>query len=465
MSRQRTRTTQQHRQQQISQQQIQLMELLRLSNSEIESRMESELSENPALEEEEEELDHREEESTNMLSSYRSAFSTSVVRDSEENSFEHRVPALPSLHEQLSRQLSFLSLSVRAQKIGEQIIGSLDEDGYLRRELIAIVIDLRKSGLDVEIHEIESTLQKIQTFDPPGIAARNLQECLLLQLAQLPKQQIVKDARTVLEKYYELFKKKHFSQIAKRLRLSEEDMKTILRLIMRLNPKPGEASTSSQPTALTQLPDFVLRRLGGCLEVQLQHPPIQRIRISRSYLQLLHRLQDQKRKDPRSQETITFIQKRIDTANWFIEALRQREQTLLGTARIIVERQAHFLQSGDPMCLKPLILKDVAEKVNVDVSTVSRIVNNKRIQTLFGVFSLRYFFTQAVSTSEDNQISNRALKALITQLIDQEDKKRPLSDDALHKILKEKGFSIARRTVAKYREQLHIPVARLRKIW
>ena len=330
------------------------MELLRLSGSELESRIESELSENSALEEEEE-LDHREEESMNMLPSYRSNFSTSVVRDSEENSFEHRVPALPSLHEKLSMQLSFLSLSARLQKIGEQIIGSLDEDGYLRRELIAVAIDLRKVGLEVEIKEIEDTLQKIQTFEPPGIAARDLQECLLLQIAQLPEQQIAKDARTVLEKYYELFKKKHFSKIAKQLHRSEKDMQSILRLIVRLNPKPGEASTSSQPTVLTQLPDFVVRRLGSKLEAHLQHSPLQRVRISQSYLQLLHRLQDQKKKDPRSQETITFIQKRIDAANWFIQALRQREQTLLGnstsncraTEKISTIRRSYTLKTSN----------------------------------------------------------------------------------------------------------------------
>ena len=465
MPRSRTQIAQQQRHQQISQQQIRLLELLQLSGAELESRIESELAENPTLEENEEVPEEGEEENTELLSYYRGTSSISSDRESKESSLEQRMSAFPSLQEQLRRQIGFLSLSAREKKIGEQIIGSLDEDGYLRRELFAVAVDLRKIGLEVSISEIEDALQKVQTCEPAGIAARDLRECLLLQLVQLPEQKAVKDACLVLEKYYEDFTKKHFSQVAKRLKLSKEDMQAALRLILRLNPKPGETNTSSQPALETQLPDFVLRISAKKIEVQLQHPPLQRVRISRAYLQLLQHLQKRKKKDSRSQETITFIQKRVSTAKWFLQALQQREQTLLHTARIIVEHQLRFLQSGDPVKLRPLILKDVAQKVGMDVSTISRIVNNKCIQTPFGLFPLRYFFTQGVAVSEDKQISSRALKTMISQLIDNEDKQRPLPDATLQQLLKEKGLLIARRTVAKYREQLHIPVARLRKTW
>ena len=299
------------------------------------------------------------------------------------------------MQEQLHSQLGFLGLSSREQLIGEQLIGSLDETGYLRRELAAIALDLRKMGLEAEVTEIKAVLKKVHTLEPAGIGARDLRECLLLQLNQQADQKNAATARRVLEERYEDFTKKHFSKIAKRLRLSEEEMQAALELIRHLNPKPGEAATSNQAATNTQLPDFLLQGGGEQLDVQLQQQPWQHLRINRRYLQLQEQLQP--KKDPRSQETRSFIQKHIDNAKGFMQALRQREQTLLGTARVIVARQVRFLRSGDPMQLQPLRLKDVAAKVGVDVSTISRIVNNKRIQTSFGVFALRYFFTQRVN--------------------------------------------------------------------
>ena len=466
MSGSKIQTTQQI-QQQISSQQIQFLELLQLSAHEIERRIENEMEENPVLEEDiptEEptvELNKLLAESNHYGHSPTSQQSSSQVADT----YAHQIASTQSLSEHLLTQLGFLSLPAPQQRIAEQLIGSLEEDGYLRRPLLSIAHDLRKTGLQVEIKEIENVLHQVQRLDPAGIAARTLQECLLIQLVQLPLQPTQEQSIRIIRDHYKAFTKKHFKQIAQRLHLPEKDAKESLQLIMRLDPKPGAYSTASSELPIYYPPDFILRQQGKKLEVHLRQISSKRLRASHYYIQMLRRMQKEKNTNSRTLETIRFIKRKAESAKWFIQALHQREQTLLGTARMVIERQADFLSSGDTMKLKPLILLQVAENLKVDVSTISRIVNNKRIQTPFGIFTLRYFFSQAISTDQKQLVSNRAIKALLQQLIDSEDKRRPLVDEALHRILKEKGYTIARRTVAKYRELLQIPPARLRKEW
>ena len=435
------------------------MELLQLSNGELEERVKSELEENPALAEEE-----PSQVATEMTPEYRgyeqiTPFS-SAISDKETHVASHQ-----SLQEQLHAQLGFLALAPNQVQIGQQIIGSLDADGYLRRPFGSISIDLRKTGLQVAISEIATVLNKIQSFDPPGIAARDLQECLLLQLAQQPAHPHVGIAQDILAHHYENFTKKHFTQIAHKLKRTEEEIREGLRVIQRLNPKPGNSMGTNQPAAVQQLPDFILHEKNNTLSVQLQYPSVRNIHVSSTYTKLLQGLQSAQAKKTHHKETIVFIQKKIEAARSFLQALHQRKETLLSTARMIVKKQRAFMHSGDPMHLKPLVLKNVAQQLQVDISTISRIVNNKRIQTPFGIFSLRYFFSQSISKTGAEQVSNRVVKTLLQQIVENEDKKQPLSDENLQGRLQRRGYTVARRTVTKYREQLHIPVARMRKSW
>lgn len=461
-----TKTTQQLRQQQISKQQIRFSALLQLSGTELSHHIEAELEENPALEEDvssPEEDPKTTQDPSFEYSSYKRSFSSQDV--AKDSASELQIAAPESLQQHLRTQLGFLSLPVMKQKIGEQLIGSLDADGYLRRPLVAIANDLHKTGLRVQISDIEAMLSQIQAFDPPGIAARNLKECLLLQVTQLPQNPATKHATDILQQHYEAFTKKHFTKITQKLTLSEKKINEALQLILHLNPKPGEVTPTHTPTSFYPLPDFILHKQGKSLEVQLHQPPVQHLRISQKYTQMLQHMQQQNKKDPNHQETLAFIQKKIEAAKWFLQALVQREHTLFSTARIIIKKQAAFFESGDPIQLRPLILKQIAEEVGVDASTISRIVNKKHIQTPFGMFSLRYFFTQGVPTVDKEPVSSRAIKEVLQQLISQEDKQNTLSDEALQHALKAQGYVIARRTVTKYREQLQIPIARLRKAW
>ena len=458
MSKSKVRIDQHLRQHQVSEQQIRLLDMLRLSGTELADKIDSEIEENPALEEEvsqEEVIEQLDDRSTSH-----SAFSYS---DTERTFDLNRIASHQSAQEQLRNQLGFLSLPGIEQHIGEQIIGNLDGDGYLRRPLEAVVNDLQKVAIQVDVAKVEAVLSKIQRLEPGGIAARNLQECLLLQLEQIDEAEPVIIARRVVSDYYEALSKRHFAQITHKLSCSEAMMKDALRLISRLNPKPGGAVAGNEHVIRRQLPDFIVTIENDQVMVHLQNQPLKKMHVSRSYLNMLRAVQT--KKDVRNQETLAFIQQKIASAKWFKQAIFQREQTLLSTARIIVQKQMPFFLSGDPMKLAPLVLQDVATPLGVGVSTVSRIVNNKRIETAFGVFLLRYFFAQGIPKQDKAQVSSRSVKTLLEQFIQKEDKKHPFSDERLQSMLKEKGFVIARRTVAKYRELLRLPVARLRKAW
>lgn len=370
-----------------------------------------------------------------------------------------------SLAENLLVQLSYIPLSETQQKIGEQLIGSIDADGYIRRPLTSIADDLAfKQNINVEDDDVEEVLSMIQQFDPAGIAARNLQECLLLQLdRRSDNYEVASLAIRVIEDCFEEFTRKHYDKIMRRLDLEDiEELKAAIKMITHLNPKPGEANGTEAKSQYV-IPDFVVTENNGELEISLDGRNEPQLRVSRQYTELFDTYDKSDKKNKSIRETVTFVKQKLDAARWFIDAIRQRQQTLLFTMHAIAEKQRDFLLEGDEAKLKPMILKDIAEVIGMDISTVSRVVNSKYVQTDFGVFPLKYFFSEGIATDSGEDVSSREVKQILRTFIEAEDKRKPLSDEKLEELLNQKGYEIARRTVAKYREQLNIPVARLRK--
>jgi RNA polymerase sigma-54 factor len=470
-------------QQKLSPQQIQFIKLLQVPTAELETRIEQELESNPALEEgadePEEETPPQEEMQETAAADdeidikdylpdddYTSYKTRSESSDDEEDR-EIPIPTASSLHEQLLTQLGFLKLDDRLTEIGKQLIGSIEGDGYIRRDLDAIVNDLAFSqNIETTREEVEGLLKKIQTFDPPGIAARNLQECLQLQLERMDDGQdaAVIVARRVVTECYDEFTRKHYPKIVKKLGLDDEEfVKDALELIVKLNPKPGSGGSVGVVKNLYVIPDFILTNNNGKLELSLNSRNAPELRISRSYTEMFKAYDKSDKKDKKLKEAVSFVKQKLDAAKWFIDAIKQRQQTLLRTMRAIVDFQYDYFQEGDETKLKPMILKDIATRINMDISTVSRVASSKAVQTDFGIFPLKYFFSEGIATDSGEEVSSREVKQIIKDLIDGEEGAKPYSDDKLEKILNEKGYNIARRTVAKYREQLNIPVARLRK--
>ncbi|GAB2496451.1 RNA polymerase factor sigma-54 [Algoriphagus taiwanensis] len=472
--------------QKLSPQQIQFIKLLQVPTAELDARIEEELEINPALEEGKD----KEQEQT-QEDDYEDSYEDDLGRDdhelnlddylddeysgykmqgdgnynSDEDDREIPISSQASLHEQLISQLNFLKLDERQKIIGQQLIGSIENDGYIRRDLEAIINDLAfGQNIETDLDELEEILRKIQTFDPAGIAARNLQECLLIQLERKehPDDPDVQHALLIIHDCFDEFTKKHYSKIQKRLDLSEDEIKEAVNLITRLNPKPGGISDGLVRTQYI-IPDFILTNNSGKLEVSLNSRNAPELRISRSYAEMFDAYDKSDKKDKKLKETVTFVKQKLDSAKWFIDAIKQRQNTLLRTMEAILKYQYEFFLDGDETNLRPMILKDIAEKIDMDISTVSRVANSKSIQTEFGVYPLKYFFSEGISTDSGEDVSNREVKSVLQGMVDAEDKKKPLSDDKLVKMLNKKGYNIARRTVAKYREQLQIPVARLRK--
>lgn len=473
-------------QQKLSPQQIQFIKLLQVPTAELESRIEQELEANPALEEgPEEEESERFDNEENFSESSESGSEEIDIKDylrdddyagykmysdgggDEEEDREMPIPMSSTLHEQLLTQLGYLGLDDRQYAIGKQLIGSIEADGYIRRDLEAIVNDLAFSqGIETTVEEVESILKKIQTFDPPGIAARNLQECLLLQLDRMDngRDVDVAVAKQIIRDSFEEFTKKHYHKILKKLGTEDEEfVRDAIALIVKLNPKPGGSVSSGMAKNQYVIPDFIITNNNGRLEVSLNSRNAPELRISRSYAEMFKAYDKSNKKDKKLKEAVTFVKQKLDSAKWFIDAIKQRQQTLLKTMRAIVEFQYDFFLEGDETKLKPMILKDIANKIGMDISTVSRVVSSKTVQTDFGIYPLKYFFSEGISTDSGEEVSSREVKQIIRELIENEDKRKPMSDDKIEKILNEKGYNIARRTVAKYREQLNIPVARLRK--
>ncbi|HEY1040920.1 MAG TPA: RNA polymerase factor sigma-54 [Bacteroidia bacterium] len=487
-------------QQKLSPQQIQLMKLLQLPAIALEQRIKEELEANPALEEGEEEVEDEiqdEEEFEDDLDDNTEETDNSIDNDEpveaermdDEVSFEDYMDEVevaeykyeinnngkdndrkeipvsvgPGFHDVLEEQLGLRDLSDHEYRIGLYLIGCIDEDGYLRRDLDSIVDDIAFSqNINTDAAELEKVLKVIQSFDPAGVGARNLQECLLLQLERKnPRTREVHFAIDVVKHYMDEFSKKHYEKIAKNIEIDdEEEFRDIINEITHLNPKPGGASAHSS-VAGDVVPDFVINNADGKLELSLNQRTMPELKLSKDYLEML--TEYSKNKDRSSKEATTFVKSKIESAQWFIDALMQRQQTLLVTMNAIMKYQEEYFLTGDETKLRPMILKDIAESIGLDISTVSRVANSKYVTTPFGNFLLKSFFSESLSTDSGEEVSTREVKKILKDCIEAENKKKPLTDDALMTILKEKGYNIARRTIAKYREQLDIPVARLRK--
>jgi RNA polymerase sigma-54 factor len=486
--------------QRLSPQQIQLMKLLQVPSAQIEQRIKEELEENPALEMnvelldvesdksvdeytddlvneniEEEEVPVDEFEFSNEdLNEYN--FDDDDVADYKtkddyypefDNDKVVPIKAEWSLNEILMDQISMLQLNEQDVKIAEQIIGSLEDDGYLRRSLHSIADDLAfKQSILVDEKQIDVVLKKIQQFDPAGIAARDLQECLLLQLNRKQEEQFEekrKLAIQVLDKYYDEFIKKHYDKIQKGLHLSDDALKQVLHQIVSLNPKPGAESAFTNNPEQYIVPDFTVQLVNNKPELSLNSRNAPPLIVSDDYKLMLKEYEHSKKQDKAQKEAILFIKQKIDSAKWFIDMIKQRQQTLLLTMNAIMQHQESFFLSGEATMLRPMILKDIAEKTGLDVSTVSRVANSKYVQTDFGTYLLKYFFSESLTTDTGEEVSTKEVKAILKDIIEAEDKQKPFSDDELTEMLQEKGYNIARRTVAKYRELLNLPVARLRK--
>ncbi len=472
--------------QKLSPQQIQFIKLLQVPTAELDTRVEEELEINPALEEGREEIEVN-QEADEFDDAEPNATEDLNVEDylgddefsgykmqgdgnySEEDDKEIPVAMQASLNDQLEAQLGFLGLDERQHTIALQLIGSIESDGYIRRELDAIVNDLAFSqNIETDLDELEDLLSQIQQFDPPGITARDLKECLLIQLerklADLETDITIETAIRIIESCFDEFTKKHYEKITKKLGIEGEDelLKEAVTAITKLNPKPGGISGGLVKTQYL-IPDFILANKNGELDLTLNSRNAPELRVSQSYSDMFSAYDKSDKKDKKLKETVSFVKQKLDSAKWFIDAIKQRQNTLLRTMESIIKYQFEFFQEGDETKLRPMILKDIANEINMDISTVSRVANSKSVQTDFGIYPLKYFFSEGISTASGEDVSSREVKNVLAQLINAENKKKPLSDDKLEKSLKAKGYNIARRTVAKYREQLNIPVARLRK--
>jgi RNA polymerase sigma-54 factor len=488
--------------QKLSPQQIQLMKLLQVPTMNLEQRIQEELEANPALEQNDPDEYAGESASEDDFSAdegaAKDAFEMEEYWDSyvedDPNSYKTQgdsyapeedktvpVAVERSFHDYLEEQLSLADLAdERERAIALQIIGSIDDDGYLRRELASIMDDLLFSqNIDTNEQEILAILKKIQRFDPPGVGARNLQECLIIQLTLLREQAEQKENRSIgelfilniairiVKKYFDEFTKKHFEKLEKQLDVPEEDLKEAMDEILKLNPKPASAYTGSNSNAQNYVvPDFIIVNRDGELELTLNARNAPELRVSDQYRDMLKDYAKKARGNragKQEREAALFIKSKIDSAKWFIDAIRQRQETMYKSMYAILQYQYDYFLTGDPKKLRPMILKDVADLTGLDISTVSRVANSKFVQTEFGTKRLKDFFSEGMQTQEGEEVSTLEVKKILSELIAAENKRKPLSDDKLTDLLTEKGYHIARRTVAKYREQLNIPVARLRK--
>ena len=460
--------------QKLSPQQIQLMKLIQLTTAELEQKVKNEIEENPALEHGSESLDtdsndfdsEIQSEDVNVddyLSDENDDFSQNFYSTNEENN-NFQTKSSPSFHQYLDNQSRNLILNDKEKPLCEFLIGSIDESGYLRREVDDIIDDLAfTQNIITTKDDVISVLKKIQDLDPPGVGARSLQECLLIQLNKKTNQkESVLNSIKIIETEFELFSKKKFSKLSEKLNLSDIDLKESIDEISKLNPKPG-GSISSEFSNNTIIPDFILKIEEGELIVELNKRNSPELRLSNSYKNILEGYKNDPNKSKSQNQAMQFLKQKLDSAKWFIEAVEQRYQTLFQTVDAIVTFQNDYFLSGEESDLKPMILKDIAEKINMDISTISRVANSKYIDTPYGIKLLKSYFSEGMKNKDGEDISTIEIKKTLRQIIDDEDKAKPLSDIELSKGLSEKGYKVARRTVSKYREQLDLPVARLRK--
>jgi RNA polymerase sigma-54 factor len=483
--------------QKLSPQQIQLMKLLQVPTVNLEERIKEEMEENPALEhgteDEHDEFDLSDNDTSEPESDIEDVELSSDTaekvdlddflrhEDDEGGGYDYGddyygsgdnervgspVRVESNFHDHLLDQLGMLELDDRRQTIAEQIIGSIDEDGYLRREVTALVDDLAFGrNIHTSPEEVTDLIQRIQLqFDPPGVCAWTLQECLLLQLKRItPVTDTVKNAIQVIDTYFNEFIKKHYDKIQRQLGLNDDKFREVIGIIIKLNPKPGSAFAILNKAESYVIPDFFVFNNNGILELSLNAKNAPELRVSEGYKEMMRAYDRSDKKNKQQKEALIFIKQKLDSAKWFIDAIKQRQHTLLQTMQAIIAFQREFFLTGDETALKPMILKDIAQITSLDVSTVSRVANSKFVQTEFGTYKLKYFFSEALQTESGEEVSTREVKTILNEIIGGENKRKPYSDEKLTDMLQEKGYNIARRTVAKYREQLNIPVARLRK--
>ena len=464
--------------QKLSPQQIQLMKMLQLPTLELEQRIKEEMEENPALDEgeeieeekiisQEDHISHEQREDFNFQdyvndeTPYYKTQANNFSKDQEEKQTPFALG--DSFRERLLTQLGLKIKNERQKTIAEQLVGNLDESGYLRRELFNIVDDLAFSqNITTTEKELEKALKEVQELEPAGVGARDLKECLLIQLNKKPKTIAIKTAEVILEKCFDAFIKKHYNKISKKLDIDSEAIKSAIAEIVKLNPKPGNSLIETSKSIQHIIPDFIVTENDGELNIELNQRNAPSLKVSKEYVEMIKGF-EASQKTERDKEAILFVKQKVDSAKWFIDAIKQRQNTLLITMQAILKFQKMFFLSGDETQLKPMILKDIAEMVDMDISTISRVANSKHVSTPYGTFLLKFFFSESLSTDSGEEVSTREVKTILKEAIEAENKTKPLTDEKLASLLKEKGYLIARRTVAKYREQLHIPVARLRK--
>ena len=471
--------------QKLSPQQIQLMKLIQLPTQAFEQRLKQELEENPALErgkEKEEDgfddiysdQDYEENEKINAddinIDDYLSDDEIPSYRlQANNHSADDESKTIPyasgtSFTQLLTDQLNTVRLENQDYKIAKFLIGSIDDSGYIRRSLLDLTDDLAfTQNIFTDVETLEKVLKVVQQLDPPGVGARNLQECLLIQLQRKEQTPDTERAANMIENAFEQFTKKHYQKLLKKFDISEIELKDAILEIERLNPKPGSSFSNNLRSTEHVVPDFTIKIIDGELELVLNGRNAPELHISKSYNEMLLGYKASKEKSRAQKEAVLFIKQKLDAAKWFIDAIRQRQQTLLLTMSAIMHYQKAYFLSGDEEQLRPMILKDIADEVEMDVSTISRVANSKYVDTPYGTKLIKEFFSESMTNDQGEEVSTREIKSILKTVIVEEDKKKPWTDEKLAKILKEKGYPIARRTVAKYREQLDFPVARLRK--
>ena len=463
-------------QQKLSPLQIQTIKLIELPVQELEQRIRKELEENPVLDDDPPEKGE-EDDSTDIEDAPREVSLSEINTDDpipsynlhinnygkderpEYNTFSVKQSFVQSLRE----QLGFRDITDHEKAVAYFIIGSLDDDGYLRRDIDNLVDDLAfRANIETDAAEVGKIIAMIQEFDPPGVGARDLRECLLIQLRGLRQSQDVEDAISIVDGYFQEFSNRHFQKIMGKLGLDEKRMKAAMARIVRLNPSPGgQIDDSYADHAQQVVPDFVLELQDGELKLSMPRFSIPELRVNKKYADIL--LDAASSSERQKKEAATFVRQKLDSAKWFVEALKQRHNTLFTTMQAIVDYQHDYFMDGDETNLKPMVLKDIAEKTGFDISTISRVVNSKYIETHFGIFPLKYFFSEGLENKEGEEVSTRELKKVLQECVDAEDKRKPLTDDQLVEQMEKRGYNVARRTIAKYRDQLGIPKARLRK--
>ena len=456
--------------QKLSPLQIQTIKLIELPIQELEQRIRKELEENPVLDENlpsEKEEDEAPREVS--LSEYKEDDSIPSYRLRADNYSKDERPQYntfsvkESFTQSLQEQLGYRSLTEHQYAVASFIIGSLDDDGYLRRSIDSVVDDLSfRAGIDATEEDVLQMLAVIQEFEPYGVGARDLRECLLLQLKHMKRSPEVLLAEKIIDHYFTEFSNKHYQKIMTRLGVTQEQMKAAMSKIVKLNPAPGgQIDDSYNDQAQQIVPDFILEYVNGELELTMPRFSIPELRVNKKYAELLMEAANSSEREKK--EAATFVKKKLDSAKWFVEAIKQRHNTLFSTMKAIVDYQHDYFIDGDEANLKPMVLKDIAEKTGFDISTISRVVNSKYIETHFGIYSLKYFFSEGLENQEGEEVSTRELKKALMECVENEDKHKPLTDDELVDKMVEKGYKVARRTIAKYRDQLGIPKARLRK--